>query len=171
VRGRNAAIAVLAGTVLLTGCGHGGSHAKAAPTTIPATTTVTASTTTTTTQDPSAVGLRAAAQVVLAAYSSGQWGVFWDHWDPASQALITRAEYIRRKTACPRITGVPISISAVQPGANGLWNVVGHGIGSAVTYQFRYSQGTWSYVITDPAIKADLVEPYARYIARPGCTK
>jgi hypothetical protein len=149
------------------GCGGGG-KAKA----LPATSTV-ASTVppiTTTTQAQTADGLKAAALGVLATYAGGNWGAFWDHWDPASQALITRAEYIRRKTACPGTTG-SITLVSLRPGSNGIWNVHGRRGGSVISYQFRYHKGAWAYVVTDATVKAQLAEPYASYIARPGCAK
>jgi hypothetical protein len=151
---------------LLGGCG-GGAKAKppAAATTVPSTVPAP----TTTTQAPTAEGLRAAALVVLATYAGGNWGAFWDDWDPASQALITRAEYIRRKTACPGVTG-SITVVSVQSTPSGIWDVGGRRGGSRITYQFRYSKGAWVYVVTDATVKAQLQEPYASYVARPGCT-
>jgi hypothetical protein len=151
----------------LGGCG-GGAKAKPPPaaTTVPSTVPPT----TTTTQAPTAEGLRAAALFVLATYAGGNWGVFWDHWDPASQALITRVEYIRRKTACPGVTG-SITVVSVQSTASGIWNVGGRRGGSLITYQFRYLMGAWEYVVTDATVKAQLQESYANYVARPGCTK
>jgi hypothetical protein len=152
-----------------TACGGGSSHKPAAtPTTAVATTALPV---TTTTQTPTVAGLRAAAQVTLAAYAAGDWGSFWDQWDASSQALIPRDEYVRRKTACPGIVGQPITISSVAPAANGIWNVRGRRGTSATTYQFRYGDGVWSYVVTDPTVKAQLRESYDKYVARPGCTK
>lgn len=125
---------------------------------------------TTTTEAQTADGLRAAALAVLATYTGGNWGAFWDHWDPASQALITRGEYVHRKTACPGITG-SITLVSIRPAANGIWNVQGRRGGSLISYQFRYDKGAWVYVVTDASVKAQLVEPYSNYVARPGCSK
>jgi hypothetical protein len=158
-------VVVVAVPTLLAGCG-GGAKAKppAATTTVPSTRPAT----TTTTQAATAEGLRAAALVVLATYAGGNWGAFWDHWDAASQALITRAEYIRRKTACPGITG-SITVVSLRSTSTGIWNVVGRRGGSLITYQFRYEKGAWVYVVTDATVKAQLAEPFASYVARPGC--
>jgi hypothetical protein len=166
VRVRSAVVVLVAVPILLGGCGGGGKpKAQLAATTVPSTVPPT----TTTTQAPTATGLRAAALVVLATYSGGNWGAFWDHWDPASQALITRAEYIKRKTACPGVTG-SITVVSLKSTASGIWNVVGRRGGSLITYQFRYDEGAWAYVVTDATVKAQLQEPFARYVARPGCT-
>jgi hypothetical protein len=165
VRVRSAVVVLVAVPTLLGGCGGGG---KAKP---PATTTTVASTVpavTTTTQPQTAAGLKTAALVVLGTYAGGNWGAFWDQWDPASQALITRAEYIRRKTACPGVRG-SITFVSLQSTATGIWNVVGRRGGSLISYQFRYDKGAWVYVVTDATVKAELVEPYASYVARPGC--
>jgi hypothetical protein len=147
-------------------CGGGGSHKQTAASTAVATTVPPS---TTTTEAASAAGLRSAAQVILAAYAAGDWGTFWDRWDLASQALITRNEYIRRKTACPGVVGQPITIVSALPAANRIWNVRGRRAASATTYQFRWSQGVWSYVVTDPTVKAELKGSYDKYVGRPGC--
>jgi hypothetical protein len=34
-------------------------------------------------------------------YDRGVYGPVWDRWDARSQAVITRADYIRRHTECP----------------------------------------------------------------------
>jgi hypothetical protein len=169
VRVRVAVILVVGVATLLAGCGGGGGGK---PKAVPATVTVasTVSPTTTTTEAQTADGLKAAALVVLGTYAGGNWGAFWDHWDPASQALITRVEYIRRKTACPGITG-SITVVSLKSTPSGIWNVQGRRGGSVITYQFRYNNGAWDYVVTDATVKAQLLEPYASYIARPGCTK
>jgi hypothetical protein len=164
-----AVVSVVALGVFGAGCGSGRSHKQAAPSSTSVATT--AAPTTTTTQPTTVAGLRGAAQVILAAYAAGDWATFWDHWDPTSQALIARDEYVRRKTACPGIVGQPISIVSAVPTASGLWNVRGRRGTATTTYQFRYGQGAWSYVVTDPAVKAQLKESYDKYVARPGCTK
>jgi hypothetical protein len=164
-------VVVVAAATLAGACGGGGgstAKAKVAPTTTSVASTVPP--TTTTTQPQTADGLKAAALVVLGTYAGGNWGAFWDHWDPASQALIGRAEYIRRKTACPGIAG-SITLVSVKSTSTGIWNVQGRRGGSVISYQFRYNNGAWDYVVTDAAVKAQLKEPYDSYVARPGCTK
>ena len=34
-------------------------------------------------------------------YDDGDYGPVYDRWDARSQAIITRADYIRRHTECP----------------------------------------------------------------------
>jgi hypothetical protein len=163
-------VLVVGVTTLLGGCGGGGGGGKpkAAPTTVTVASTVPPSTTTT--EPQTAEGLKAAALVVLGTYAGGNWGAFWDHWDPASQALITRDEYIRRKTACPGVTG-SITVVSLKSTPSGIWNVKGRRGGSVISYQFRYNRGAWAYVVTDPTVKAQLIESYDSYVARPGCKK
>jgi hypothetical protein len=155
--------------MILGGCGGSG-HRQAAPKTAGKTAASASPATTTTSLAPSADGVKAAAQVILAYDSGGQWGTFWDQWDPASQALISRAEYIRRKAACPGATGSPIKVLSVGAASSaGIWTVRGQRGGSQISYQFRYNQGRWWYVVTDATVKAQLKEPYASYVARAAC--
>jgi hypothetical protein len=155
---------------LLAGCGGGG-HTKSLSPAKPAAAAAAVSTVPAPAISQAAVsgGLKAAALAVLAAAATGDWGTFWDHWDAASQALIGRDEYLRRKQVCPGTTGAPITVVSEFPGANGIWTVRGRRGGSVILYQFRYERGQWAYVVTDPSVKASLKATYEQYVARPGC--
>ena len=55
-------------------------------------------------------------------YDTGDYGPVYDRWDARSQAIITRADYIRRRTDCP---SAPQSarVENAAPGPHGAWLV------------------------------------------------
>jgi hypothetical protein len=156
---------------ILDGCGGGGHTKSVATAKQAASSAALPAPSPATSQAAAAGGLKASAQAILTASAAGDWGTFWDHWDAASQALISRDEYLRRKQACPGTTGAPITVVSERPAANGIWTVRGRRGGSMIVYQFRYEHGQWTYVVTDTAVKAELKGSYEEYVARPGCTK
>jgi hypothetical protein len=55
-------------------------------------------------------------------YDSGDYGPVYDRWDARSQAIISRADYIRRHTKCPSAPQTA-HVEDARPGPGGAWLV------------------------------------------------
>jgi len=47
----------------------------------------------------------------------------YDRWDLRSQAVISRAEYLRRHLECPAATQEPVRVLSATPSPGGQWSV------------------------------------------------
>jgi hypothetical protein len=63
------------------------------------------------------------AQVFNDDYDRNNDGPVWDRWDARSQAVITRAEYIRRHRECATAPQGPAHVTSAMPGPHGAWLV------------------------------------------------
>jgi hypothetical protein len=148
-------------SLLAAGCGSAaGPHPTGAATPRP-----------TSTDPPTVTALLRIAQVFNDDYDNGHFGAVYDRWDVSSQAIISRAEYIRRHTLC-----APATHSVARVGGA----VHGHG-GWLVSYRIDNSSlvDTWFYVrhrwvfditLSNPGAARSYRLPFARYAAAVGCT-
>jgi hypothetical protein len=99
-------------------------------------------------------------------------GPVWDRWDARSQAVITRADYIRRRTECSPGPQPPARVESAAPGPRGDW-LVRYEIGG---YQFTdywyYVNRRWVFdlILSNPAAARQYRLPFAQYAAATGCS-
>ena len=157
-----AAAAVLAAgcTVLLAGCTASTSH-RAPPSAAPL--------------PPDAHTASALLKVAGAFnhdYDTGDYGPVYARWDPRSQAIISRPDYMARHRDCP---GPPHSLSVTESaspgGPHGAWLVHYEIGGQQLTDYWFYVHGRWVFdlVLSNPdAVGLYRMSP-ARYAAAVGC--
>ena len=104
-------------------------------------------------------------------YNTGDYGPVYARWDARSQAIITRAGYIRRHTDCP---SAPQSarVENAAPGPQGAWLVDYEIGGQQLTDYWFYVHRRWVFdlVLSNP----DAVSLYRmsaqQYVAAVGCS-
>jgi len=120
-------------------------------------------------------GTRAAllriAQAFNNAYDNGGFGAVYDRWDARSQALISRAEYIRRHRVCAPATHVTAVVTGASPAAAGGWHVRYQIGGQELTDTWFYVRHRWVFdiVLSNPGAARLYRLPFARYAAAAGC--
>src|SRR6266704_4169153 len=84
-------------------------------------------------------------------YDDGDYGPVYDRWDARSQAIITRADYIRRHTECPSSPQTARVEDAVA-GRCGAWLVHYQIGGVRLTDYWFYASGRWGFdlVLSSP---------------------
>ena len=123
--------------------------------------------------DPhTASALLRVARVFNDEYGRGAYGPVYDRWDARSQAVITRAEYVRRHTECP---------TAPQPGAahvedatkgpHAAWLVRYEIGGYQLTDYWFYVHDRWVFdlVLSNPDSVRLYRLPARQYLAAEGC--
>jgi hypothetical protein len=106
-------------------------------------------------------------------YDRGVYGPVYDRWDARSQALISRAEYIRRHTECPT-SPAATHVESASPGPDGAWLVsyVVSGAEARLTDYWFYVDGHWLFDL--PLSNPSSVRLYKlsgpQYLAALGCT-
>lgn len=103
-------------------------------------------------------------------YDGGVYGPVWDRWDARSQAIIARADYIRRHTECPD-SPQSVTVEDASPGPGGAW-IVDYASGGVQLHDYWfYLHGRWVFDL--PLSNPDSVELYKltpqRYVAELGC--
>jgi hypothetical protein len=158
VRRLFAAIAATATVLFAAACTGGTAHPAASPAPSP---------------DPhTAAALLKIATVFNHDYDTGDSGPVYSRWDARSQAIITRADYIKRHKDCP---GGPQTLSqteSVSPGGpDGTWLVHYQIGGQQLTDYWFYLHRRWVFdlVLSNPdAVKLYRMSPQ-RYVAALGC--
>jgi len=148
---------VLVAAALVAGCGSG----SASPGPVP-----------TTTDPPTVAALLRIAQVLNDNYDNGHFGAVYDRWDARSQALISRAEYIRRHALCaPATHAVAVVEGAARAAGNG-WHVSYRINGSNLVDTWYYVRHRWMFdlILSNPDAARNYRLPFARYAAAVGCT-
>jgi hypothetical protein len=162
VRMRIAAAAV---TVLAAGCTAGVSH--------PAASARQATSAASLPPDPrTASALLKIATAFNHAYDTGDYGPVYGRWDARSQAIITRAEYIRRHRECPGGPQPPSQTESVSPGRHGAWLAHYEIGGQQLTDYWFYVYRRWVFdlVLSNPdAVKLYRMPP-SQYAAAVGCS-
>ncbi len=103
-------------------------------------------------------------------YDTGVYGPVWDRWDARSQAIISRADYIRRHTECPD-SPQSVRVQDARPGPGGAWIVDYETAGVQLHDYWFYAAGRWAFdlVLSNP----DSVQLYRltpqRYVAALNC--
>jgi hypothetical protein len=104
-------------------------------------------------------------------YDRGDYGPVYDRWDARSQAIITKAEYIRRRTECPSASHATALVESASPGPHGAWRVDYEISGDRLVDYWFYVHGRWVFdlVMSNPsAVKLYRMSP-AQYVAAVGC--
>lgn len=105
-------------------------------------------------------------------YDSGHYGPVYDRWDARSQAIISRADYIRRHKDCPGSPHAASVTESVGPGPHGAWLVHYEIGGQQLTDYWFYVRRRWVFdlVLSNPdAVKLYRMSP-SQYAAAVGCT-
>lgn len=161
---RRAAALVLA--LLLAACSTAGQQPPAA-----GTRSATSGTSRPSPDPNTAVALVRIAQAFNNSYDHNSDGPVYDRWAPRSQAIITRAEYIRRHAECataPQSAHVEDAI----PGPRGAWLVHYEIGGQQLTDYWFYLHGRWQFDLlrSNPDAARLYRLPFTQYAAQIGCT-
>ena len=106
-------------------------------------------------------------------YDSGDYGPVYARWDARSQAIITRADYIKRHKDCPSSSDTLSQTESVTPaGPRGAWLVHYEIGGQQLTDYWFYVHRRWVFdlVLSNPsAVTLYKLSP-AKYAATVGCS-
>lgn len=105
-------------------------------------------------------------------YDNGDYGPVYDRWDARSQAIISRAEYIRRHEDCPGSPHPASVTEGARPGPRGAWLVSYEIGGQQLTDYWFYVHHRWVFdlVLSNPdSVRLYRMSP-AQYAAAVGCT-
>jgi hypothetical protein len=105
-------------------------------------------------------------------YDSGDYGPVYARWDARSQAIITRAGYIRRHRDCPGAPSAPSVTESADPGPHGAWLVHYEIGGQQLTDYWFYVHRRWVFdlVLSNPsAVTLYKLSP-GKYAATVGCS-
>jgi hypothetical protein len=106
-------------------------------------------------------------------YDSGDYGPVYARWDARSQAIITRAGYIRRHKDCPSAPHTASVTESASPGPHGAWLVHYEIGGQQLTDYWFYVHRRWAFdlVLSNPdAVKLYRMSP-SQYAAAIGCSR
>ena len=111
------------------------------------------------------------AQVFNDDYDRNNDGPVWDRWDARSQAVITRAEYIRRHRECATAPQGPAHVTSAVPGPHGAWLVRYEISGQQLTDYWYYIRRRWEFdlLLSNPGAARLYRLPFAKYAAQVGC--
>jgi hypothetical protein len=115
--------------------------------------------------------LMAIAQVFNDDYGRNNDGAVYDRWDIRSQAVITRADYIRRHAVCATAPQQTAHVESAVQGVDGSWLVRYEISGLQFTDYWFYIRGTWVFdiILSNPAVLRLYRLPYKTYIHQLGC--
>jgi hypothetical protein len=152
------AAAAVALALSAAGCTAGTGHAAAPAASLP--------------PDPhTASALLKIATVFNRDYDTGDYGPVYTRWDARSQAIITRADYIRRHQDCPSGSQALSQTESVGSGPDGAWLVHYEIGGQQLTDCWFYVHRRWVFdlVLSNPdAVKLYRMSPQ-QYAAALGC--
>lgn len=104
-------------------------------------------------------------------YDNGDYGPVYDRWDGRSQAIITRAGYIQRRTEC-RSRSTAAQVENARPGPHGAWLVDYEIAGNQLVDYWFYVRGRWVFdlVLSNPsAVSLYRLSPQ-QYAVAAGCS-
>jgi hypothetical protein len=105
-------------------------------------------------------------------YDTGNYGPVYARWDPRSQAIITRADYIKRHKDCPSGPQTLSQTESVAPGGpHGTWLVHYEITGQQLTDYWFYLHHRWVFdlLLSNPdAVKLYRMSP-SQYVKAVGC--
>jgi len=105
-------------------------------------------------------------------YDTDNYEPVYARWDTRSQAIITKAEYIRRHRECPSGPQPPSHTESVSPGPHGAWLVHYEIGGQQLTDYWFYVHRRWVFdlVLSNPdAVKLYRMSPQ-QYASAVGCS-
>src|SRR5262249_45763954 len=133
VRRLFAAVAVAAAVLFAAACAGGTAHPAASPAPLPPDLHTTSA-------------LLKIATVFNHDYDTGDYRPVYARWDAGSQAIITRADYIRRNKDCPSGSQTPSQTESVSPGGpHGAWLVHYEIGGQQLTDYWFYVHRRWVF--------------------------
>jgi hypothetical protein len=105
-------------------------------------------------------------------YDTGDYGPVYTRWDARSQAIITRADYIRRHQACPGAPHAPSVTESADPGPRGAWLVHYEIGGQQLTDYWFYVHRRWVFdlALSNPSAVTLYHMSPRRYAATIGCS-
>jgi hypothetical protein len=105
-------------------------------------------------------------------YDTGDYGPVYMRWDARSQAIITRADYIKRHKDCPSDSHTLSQTESVSPGGpDGTWLVHYQIGGQQLTDYWFYVHRRWVFdlLLSNPdAVKLYRMSP-SQYASALGC--
>ena len=148
-----------AAALLVAGCTASSSHPGAATASLP--------------PDPhTAAALLTIARSFNHDYDTGDYGPVYARWDARSQAIITRADCIKRHQDCPSGPQALSQTESVSPGGpGGAWLVHYQIGGQQLTDYWFYAHGRWVFdlVLSNPdAVRLYRMSPQ-QYVKALGC--
>jgi hypothetical protein len=105
-------------------------------------------------------------------YDSGDYGPVYVRWDARSQAIISRAQYIKRHHDCPSAPHAAASVESATPGPHGAWLVDYEIGGQRLTDYWFYVHRHWLFdlVLSNPgSVRLYRMTPQA-YATAVGCS-
>jgi hypothetical protein len=105
-------------------------------------------------------------------YDGGDYGPVYARWDARSQAVITRAAYIRRHKDCPSSSHTASVTESASSGPHGAWLVHYEIGGQQLTDYWFYVHRRWVFdlVLSNPdAVRLYRMSP-SQYAAAVGCS-
>jgi hypothetical protein len=150
-----AAVSLAAGCAA--GASHSTGHAAASPVPLPP-------------DPPTVSALLKVATVFNNDYDSGAFGPAYARWDARSQAVISRADYIRRHQECwagPQTARV----EDAEPGPHGAWLVHYEIGGQQLTDYWFYVNRRWVFdlLLSNPSSVSLYRMPAQQYVKTLGC--
>jgi hypothetical protein len=111
------------------------------------------------------------AQVFNNDYDGNNDGPVWDRWDARSQAVISRAEYIRRHAECATAPQGPALVESATPGPHRSWLDQYEIGGQQLTDYWYYIHRKWEFdlLLSNPDAARLYRLPFAKYAAQVGC--
>ena len=105
-------------------------------------------------------------------YDNGDIEPVYDRWDARSQAIISRAEYIRRHTECSPASHVTARVESATPGPRGAWLVDYEISGQQLRDYWFYTGGRWVFdlVLSNPDAVRLYKLPSRQYVKAAGCS-
>ena len=104
-------------------------------------------------------------------YDRGDYGPVYDRWDARSQAVITRAQYIKRHEDCPAAPHAAALVESATPGPRGAWLVDYEIGGQRLTDYWFYVDHRWVFdlVLSNPGSVTLYRMTPQQYAAATGC--
>ena len=121
---------------------------------------------------PTATALLKIATVFNNEYDRADYGPVYDRWDARSQAVITRAQYIKRHRDCPNAPQAAAQVETATPGRHGAWLVDYEIGGQQLTDYWFYVHRRWVFdlVLSNPdSVRLYRMTPQ-QYATAVGCS-
>jgi hypothetical protein len=104
-------------------------------------------------------------------YDRGDYGPVYARWDARSQAVITKAQYIKRHKDCPSAPHAAALVESATPGPHGAWLVDYEIGGQRLTDYWFYVHYRWVFdlVLSNPdSVRLYRMTPQ-QYASATGC--